>query len=153
MVNGRGWSGVLSAMKRMGDGPTLLTAAMAATFLVMRAYLHWSPDTDFNVGPYNVHHLFTGVLLIVLCGIPAATLALGPRARASAIVGFGAGLAMALDEWVYLIATDGTNAEYVQPLSLVSGTLMVGLACAYALALGRHRPPDATTGRRSTPPA
>jgi hypothetical protein len=123
-------------MAKLAPAPGVLTVAMAVTFLVMRAYLHWSPNSDFNVGRYNVHHLFTGVLLIAVCGIPAVSVPLSPRSRAIAIAGFGAGLAMALDEWVYLIATDGTNASYVQPLSLISGALMVGLACGYALALG-----------------
>lgn len=123
----------------------ILSASMAVTFLVMRAYLHWSPNTDFNVRGYNVHHLFSGVLLIAVCGIPAVSVPLSPRSRAVATAGFGAGLAMALDEWVYLIATDGTNAAYVQPLSLISGALMVGLACGYALALGH--------GYRGTPRA
>lgn len=140
-------------MRRLAHGPTLLAAAMACTFLIVRVYLHWRPETDFNVGPYNVHHLFTGVLLIAIFGIPAATLALGSRVRAIAIAGFGAGLALALDEWVYLIATDGTNASYIQPLSLIGGALMVGLACGYTLALGGRRARDATTGRKSTPRA
>ena len=128
-------------MEKFANPPAALAAAMAVTFLVVRATLHWSPNTDVNVARYNVHHLFTGVLVIAICGIPAASLALSPRSRLIATAGFGAGLALALDEWVYLIATDGTNAEYIQPLSLISGTLMVGLACGYALALGRwtHR--------------
>jgi hypothetical protein len=123
-------------MATLVPAPRILTVAMAGTFLVMRAYLHWSPNTDFNVGGYNVHHLFTGVLLIAVGGIPAVSVPLSSRSRAIATAGFGAGLAMALDEWVYLIATDGTNAEYIQPLSLAGGALMVGLACGYALALG-----------------
>jgi hypothetical protein len=108
---------------------------MAVTFLVMRCC--WSPNTDFNVGRYNVHHLFTGVLLIALCGIPAVSVPLSPRWRNLTIAGFGIGLALALDEWVYLMATDGTNASYVRPLSLISGALMVCLACGYALVLGK----------------
>jgi hypothetical protein len=128
-------------MAKLANPPTAMATAMAVTFLVVRATLHWSPNTDFNVGRYNVHHLFTGVLLVAICGIPAVSLALSPRSRLIATAGFGVGLALALDEWVYLIATGGTNAEYIQPLSLISGTLMVGLACGYALAVGRwtHR--------------
>lgn len=130
---------VFQHMTKRPNPPTVLAAAMTATFVVMRAYLHWSPNTDFNVGRYNVHHLFTGVLLIALCGIPAVSLPLAPRARAMATAGFGVGLALALDEWVYLIATDGTNAAYVQPLSLVSGAVMVAIACVYTLVLARWR--------------
>lgn len=137
-------------MAKLVKPTTVLATAMAVTFLVIRAYLHWSPDSDFNVGQYNVHHLFTGVLLIAVCGIPAVSLPLSARPRVIAITGFGVGLTLALDEWVYLIATDGTNAAYVEPLSLVSGALMVGLACGYAMALGMW---GAKTDQRSTPRA
>jgi len=48
---------------------------------------------------------------------------------------FGAGLSLALDEWVYLIATDGSNASYLLPVSLRGGMVMVGLAVAYVAIL------------------
>jgi hypothetical protein len=48
---------------------------------------------------------------------------------------FGAGLSLALDEWVYLIVTDGTNASYLLPVSLKGGTIMVVLAAAYVAIL------------------
>ena len=41
-----------------------MVIAMAGTFAVARAWLHWRPDTDLNIGGYNVHHLFTGVLIL-----------------------------------------------------------------------------------------
>jgi hypothetical protein len=44
-------------------------------------------------------------------------------------------LRLALDEWVYLIATDGGNASYLLPVSVWGGVVVVGLACAYALGL------------------
>jgi chromosome condensin MukBEF MukE localization factor len=28
-------------------------------------YLFLSPNTNLDVGPYNVHHLYTGLLLVV----------------------------------------------------------------------------------------
>jgi hypothetical protein len=94
-VNGPAAGGVLRRMGTLARPHRILTASMAVTFLVMRAYLHWSPNTDFNVSGYNVHHLFSGVLLIAVCGIPAVSVPLSPRSRAIAIAGFGAGLAMA----------------------------------------------------------
>ena len=84
---------------------------MAVTFLVTRAYLHWQPDTDLNIGRYNIHHLFTGVLIVAICGIPAILGVSGRQARIILTMGFGVGLSLALDQWVYLIVTDGTNAS------------------------------------------
>lgn len=120
-----------------------LAVTMAGTFFLLRAYLHSWPDTNLNVGPHNVHHLYTGLLLVALGGIPLAVVVDRPRLRVVATAVFGVGLAMALDEWVYLIVTDGTDASYLLPASLWGGVVMVALACAYALALGgggRGRP-------------
>lgn len=48
---------------------------------------------------------------------------------------FGIGLSLALDEWVYLIATDGSNMSYLLPVSLWGGVILVGLTCLYIGAL------------------
>ncbi len=37
--------------------------------------------------------------------------------------------------WVYLIATDGTNASYSLPVSFWGGVIVIGLACAYTVVL------------------
>lgn len=113
----------------------LLVLSMAVTFIGLRVALHISPDSDFNVGPYNIHHLFTGLLLIAAGGIPLAIFRGSTVKLDLALLVFGAGLAMALDEWVYLIATDGTNASYLLPVSLWGGIVVTGLACVYAAAL------------------
>jgi hypothetical protein len=42
---------------------------------------------------------------------------------------------MALDEWVYLIATDGSNASYLLPVSFWGGAMVIGMACLYTIAL------------------
>ncbi len=44
----------------------VLIAAMGLTFAAMRAYLHISPNTDLNVAGYDIHHLFTGLILLTL---------------------------------------------------------------------------------------
>lgn len=119
----------------------LLLFTMAATFLLLRAMLYVSPDSDLDVAGYNVHHLFTGLLLIAGGGIPLAIFRGSTRRLDASLVLFGAGLGMALDEWVYLIATDGSNASYLLPVSWWGGVALVGLACAYAALLValRHR--------------
>ena len=113
----------------------IIAAFLIGTFVVIRIMLHRSPESDFDVAGYNIHHLFTGLLMITAGGIP---LALFPRrsfALDAAAAAFGAGLALALDEWVYLIATDGTNASYLLPVSLRGGIVMVALATLYIAVL------------------
>jgi hypothetical protein len=113
----------------------VLLCSMGLTFALLRAYLHFSPNTDLNIGDYNIHHLFTGLLLIVLGGIPLAILEASTRGLELARWIFGAGLGMALDEWVFLIATDGSNASYLLPVSFWGGVVVIGLALAYTATL------------------
>jgi len=109
----------------------VIVGSLVLTFVIIRVMLHTSPNSDFNVAGYNIHHLFTGILLLAIGGIP---LALFPGRSLlldlSALL-FGTGLSLVLDEWVYLIATDGTNASYLLPVSLHGGIIMIALAAIY----------------------
>lgn len=113
----------------------IVVAALIATFVITRSLLWMSPNSDFDVAGYNVHHLFIGLLLITAGGVPLALFPGQSLLLDIASIAFGAGLALALDEWVYLIATDGSNASYLLPVSLKGGVLMVGLAAVYILVL------------------
>jgi hypothetical protein len=116
----------------------VLIAAMGLTFAAMRAYLHISPNTDLNVAGYNIHHLFTGLILLTLGAIPAVLLPHTHRWSVPAVVVFGVGLALALDEWLYLIVTDGTNASYLLPISFWGGFAAVVMAMLYAWVVSRR---------------
>jgi hypothetical protein len=112
-----------------------LVIAMVTTFVLMRAYLHLSPNTDLTIAGYNIHHLFTGLIFLTLGGVAAVVI---PQANAhsrTAIAIFGVGLALALDEWLYLIVTDGTNVSYLLPVSFWGGLAAITLAVVYAFVL------------------
>ncbi|MEO6421720.1 MAG: hypothetical protein ABIR84_03325 [Candidatus Nitrotoga sp.] len=112
-----------------------VVSALILTFVVLRVYLHFSPGSNLYFGPYNIHHLFIGLLLITFAGFPLILFNGNSRKLDVAAIAFGAGLSMALDEWVYLITTDGSDASYLLPISLWGGVVMVGLASSYALGL------------------
>lgn len=116
---------------------TILIAAMGVTFAVMRAYLHASPNTDLIIAGYGIHHLFTGLVMLTLGGIPAVLLPPRHHFAPASVAVFGVGLALALDEWLYLIVTDGTNASYLLPVSFWGGLIAVTLAIVYAGAISR----------------
>ncbi len=116
----------------------LFLLALVLPFAVFRLLLHASPESNFNVGGYNVHHLFTGLLLITAGGVPLAVRRGPDRLLDVCAAVFGVGLSLALDEWVYLIVTDGSDASYLLPVSLWGGVVMVGSACAYALLAARQ---------------
>ena len=103
--------------------------------LVFRAVLFLSPHTNLTVGAYNIHHLFIGLFLIVLGGVPMAVLRGAARVLDVATAIFATGLSLALDEWVYLITTDGSDTSYLLPISFWGGVTMIATACLYVLAL------------------
>jgi hypothetical protein len=132
----------------MDGRATLIRRSMILTVAVTRACLWFRPNADFNVGPYNIHHLFTGALLMSAAGI-AASLDLRRPARDVCAVAFGIGLALTLDEWIYLIVTDGSNAMYWSPPSVIGAVIAIGGAWA---CLGARSPIRQTRGQVSDPP-
>ena len=113
----------------------LFLAFLVAPFLVFRAVLFLSPHTNLTVGAYNIHHLFIGLFLIVLGGVPMAVVRGAARVLDVATAIFATGLSLALDEWVYLITTDGSDASYLLPISFWGAVTMIATACLYVLAL------------------
>ena len=113
----------------------ILVSSLVVTFAVIRMWLFFYPNADFNVAGYNIHHLYTGLLLVTIGGIPLILFSNPVRILDLATAIFGIGLSLALDEYVYLIATDGSNVSYLLPISLWGGVVLVGLTCVYIGAL------------------
>jgi hypothetical protein len=113
---------------------------MLLTFVVVRLAMWRSPDSDFDIAGYNIHHLFTGVLLATAGAIPLVLRSGRSRGLDLACIIFGAGLSLALDEVVYLIATDGSNASYLLPVSFWGGVVVVGLGALWILLVGWGNP-------------
>jgi len=117
----------------------VFATAFVATFAVIRMWLWFAPDTDLDVGGYNVHHLFTGVAIVTASMLPLA-LGLSPRRPATLLTAAaGVGLSLVLDEWVYLIATDGTNASYLLPVSFWGAAVLHALVVVAVLGLSARR--------------
>lgn len=113
----------------------LLIAALILTFIFLRVSLYISPNSNFDVAGYNIHHLYTGIVILTLAVIPLLFVRLSQRMNNILIIVFGIGLSLILDEWVYLIATDGSDASYLTPVSFWGGVIVIGLAIAYILVI------------------
>ena len=113
----------------------ILIASLVLTFVIIRTWLFFYPNADFDLLGYNIHHLYTGLLLITIGGIPLSLFSGPSRILDLATAIFGIGLSLALDEWVYLIVTDGSNMSYLLPVSFWGGVILIGLACVYIACL------------------
>ena len=118
---------------------TVFLACLVGTFVLMRAWLTARPNADFNIGGHNVHHLYTGAIVVTLCCVPLALARFTDRIRRMLVGGLGVGLALVLDEIVYLIVTDGSNAAYLTRPSWIGGALLILITTAYAIVIGTSR--------------
>lgn len=114
----------------------LVLGSLLLTFTAVRLAMWRSPDADFDIAGYNIHHLFTGLLLATAAGVPLVLRSGRSRGLDLACLAYGAGLALSLDEVVYLIATDGSNASYLLPVSFLGGLVVVGLGVFWVLVVG-----------------
>jgi hypothetical protein len=115
----------------------LIVVPMLATVFSLRLYLHLVHVRHIYPGGYLLHHLFIGVVIL----IPAAfLLAFGTRYRVLARLALGVGTGLILDEVVYLVATDGSDAGYMSRTSLLGSMVLTSLAVIFLLILYvRHR--------------
>lgn len=113
----------------------ILVVSMILTFVVIRSYLHIYPNADLDVFGYNIHHLYSGFLLVLISSIPLVLCPLSKRISNLATIVFGIGLSLVLDEWIYLIVTDGSNSSYLLPISFWGGAIFTLLTCIYILIL------------------
>lgn len=111
----------------------LILLPMLGTVIALRLWLHLVRVQHVYPGGFLVHHLFTGVLLV----IPAAfVLAFGTRHRWSAILArlvLGCGSGLILDEVAFLVMTKASDDDYVSGVSL-SGAM--GFIAGAVLLLG-----------------
>jgi hypothetical protein len=115
----------------------LLLLPLLATFACLRLYLHLVGVRHVYPGGFLVHHLFFGVLIV----LPAAfLLAFELRSRllkSWSLVALGIGSALILDEVTYLVATKGTDADYVSRISLFGAIALISAAAILLLAIYR----------------
>ena len=109
----------------------ILVLSIVSTFIIIRFILYLYPNADFNLFGYNIHHLYTGIILITLSGIPLILISAKHRIMDLITVVFGIGLSLVLDEWIYLIATDGTNDSYFTPISYIGGIVFLVFTSLY----------------------
>ena len=117
----------------------VILLSMIAVFIVFRLFMHKFSTTNLDIGPYNIHHMFIGILLIVGASLPLILRAPNGRNRWILAATLGAGLALVLDEWVYLIVTGGSDAEYLLPESVIGAAVLIALVALYTTALAWRR--------------
>jgi hypothetical protein len=114
----------------------LILIPLLATFIVQRLYLHLvNSNADLFIAGHNVHHLFVGAMLAVPGAFVIAFTLQASWVRWIALASLGIGSAMVLDQIVFLIATDGSNASYLRSISFWGAIVLESLAVGLLVVL------------------
>jgi len=113
----------------------LILSAMWITFLGLRLSLHLGGVRHVYPGGHLVHHFFFGAILI----LPAAfLLAFPPRSRwlrFATLALLGMASALLLDEFVYMLATQTTDADYISRIPFLGALVLISSATLLLLSL------------------
>ena len=137
--------------RQLREEGALLVASTIVAALAVRILLYLAPGVGgTQIAGVHVHHLLSGIVLIVLGGVPAVLLQSRSVLRSASVVGFGSGLGLALDEWLlFVVRESNPETPYMSAVSLLGAAVIVSLASAYALlvcALMRSGRARETTG-------
>ncbi len=83
------------------------------TLVLLRIYLFLFPLANLNIGVYNIHHFFTGAVILII-SIFFLVIKILPR---TSLILSGIGTAFILDQFIYLLATDGSDGTYLTQTS------------------------------------
>jgi hypothetical protein len=114
----------------------LILVPMLLTFSIQRVILHHSPpSTHVYVSGYLVHHLFSGVLLLIPTAFLLAFGIRSDRGRALLTMLLGVSSSMVLDEVIFLICTDGSGEAYRGRVSFWGALTLMALASGVLLTI------------------
>ena len=110
---------------------SIFTISLLFTLFLLRVFLSIFPSINLNFFGYNIHHLFIGAFLIVILLL----LFIVDIINKITIILAGIGSALILDEIVYLIATDGSDASYLTAVSLWGAITLIAIILTLAIIL------------------
>lgn len=117
----------------------IILLAMIGVFALLRLILHSFPSANLELGPYNIHHLFVGIILVIGAGTPLILRLPRGLNRWFLAATYGTGLALILDEWVYLIVTEGTDSDYLLAESVYGAVFFIAVVALYVAVLAYHK--------------
>lgn len=119
----------------------LILLPLLGTIVILRLYLHLVRVQHIYPAGFLVHHLFTGVLLIIPAAfvISFGTIRKWTGISARIVLGIGSGLV--LDEITFLVMTKASDADYLSPVSWLGSISFTVLAVILLWALYRRSGP------------
>ena len=95
----------------------LILLPLLGTIVILRLYLHLVRVQHIYPAGFLIHHLFTGVLLIIPAAFVIAFGTIRKSTGISARIVLGIGSGLVLDEITFLVMTKASDADYLSPVS------------------------------------
>ena len=117
----------------------LIIISAAGAAILTRLFLFVFPSAGGSpILGLHIHHSLIGILLVCMGGIPAALLQSEKLLRSLAVVVFGVGLGLSLDEWLLFVLREAVpSTPYMSPWSVAGAAIFVSLVVVYTLIVGR----------------
>tara|TARA_Y100000034_G_scaffold56314_1_gene68987 strand:+ start:151 stop:537 length:387 start_codon:yes stop_codon:yes gene_type:complete len=97
--------------------------SLLVTVVVVRIFLYFFPNINLTLGSYNIHHLFTGTVLLIIAFI----LILHNIINNYTIILAGIATGFITDELVYLLGTNGSDLAYSSSVSFWGMVIVTGI--------------------------
>ncbi len=119
----------------------LILLPLLGTIVILRLYLHLVRVQHIYPAGFLIHHLFTGVLLIIPAAFVISFGTIWKWTGISARIVLGIGSGLVLDEITFLVMTKASDADYLSPVSWLGSISFTVLAVILLWALYRRSAP------------
>ena len=119
----------------------LILLPLLGTIVILRLYLHLVRVQHIYPAGFLIHHLFTGVLLIIPAAFVIAFGTIRKSTGISARIVLGIGSGLVLDEITFLVMTKASDADYLSPVSWFGSISFTVLAVILLWTLYRRSGP------------
>ena len=116
----------------------IFISSLLITIAATRILLFFFPSANLSILSYNVHHLFTGVVLTIVSSIFLVLNIINRYTIILAAVGSG----LMVDQMVYLISTDGSDLAYSSNISLLGAAMTSAIVLAITLIAYKYKKRD-----------
>ena len=116
---------------KLNQRVSLFTGSLVITIILLRIFLQFSPSANLDVFGHNIHHLLVGSFLAAVLSV----FFIFNIVNNLTIMLSGISSALVLDEIVYLIATDGSDASYLSYVSLFGAIILTAIILILTIVL------------------
>lgn len=108
-------------------------AIFLLTIVFFRILVFFVGEKSLFITGREIHHFYLGVILVMICGILFFFSKL-KKIKKYSLIFFAVGVGAIVDEFTYILFTNGTHTDYSSPISYI-GVIILSILIILLLAL------------------